>query len=1057
MKQLILTGIFILFGAQWASLQINPEHFKEMKIRNIGPAGMSGRITAIDVDLQNPSRIFAGSASGGLWFSENGGISWKPVFDNEKTLAIGAVKINQNNPSEIWVGTGEGNPRNSLNTGMGIYKSLDGGQTWKNMGLENTKTIHRIIVHRDNPDIVYAAALGSPWGPNPERGVFKTTDGGKTWKNILYVNDLTGAADMVVDPKNPNKIIVAMWEHQREPWFFKSGGKGSGLYITYDGGENWKKITSEDGLPEGELGRIGIAFAPSKPSIVYALVEAKENGLYKSVDGGKTWKLVSTKNIGDRPFYYAELYVDPVNENRIYNVYTYISLSEDGGNTFRNIADYGHLVHPDHHAFWIHPQNPEFIIDGNDGGLNISRDRGETWQFAGNIPVGQFYHVNVDDDFPYNVYGGMQDNGSWVGPGFVLRTGGIRNHDYQELYFGDGFDVAPYPADSRYGYAMSQGGNLAFYDRITGLTSLIRPVHPDPEVKLRYNWNAPLAQDPFKDCGVYYGSQFVHYSTDCGKNWTVISPDLTTNNPEKQKADQSGGLTPDATNAENHTTLLCIAPSPVDSLVVWTGSDDGQVHVTMDGGKSWINVSKNFKNIPEFSWIPQIEVSTRSAGEAWVVVNNYRRNDYRPYLLHTTNFGKTWQQITDESQVTGFVLSVVQDSEEPNLLFLGTDAGLYVSVDKGKTWTHWNKNLPAVQVNDMKIQERFGDLVLGTFGRAFWVMDDIRPFRALAKKGTGILDSAFMVFETPDAWLSSFTSYQGIRFIAQGEFVGDNKNVTQSSTYVWIKPEAGTSKEKETGDAPADKGKKGKKDENKIKVEVFNQQGDKIRIFSRKYDGKGGIVPIAWNLRKDGINYPRREERKDENDDLPAGRTVDPGTYKLVFTYKNKKDSSMVTVREEPRKDKFWPATKNTERSAQLDSLVKTINKEYAKLHDARKTVDLVDKLIENQPDSIQKMYKEWHKKLRSEMDSIQNLFFNKENQKGIQRDPDVILSKLFTANGYVSTQWHGNEGNAALALLHAQKAGEEGLEALRVFFAEKWTPYREKTKQLDIILFKNE
>ncbi|MCE2790426.1 MAG: hypothetical protein LW630_11005, partial [Saprospiraceae bacterium] len=392
--------------------QFDPEHFSSMKFRNIGPAGMSGRITAIDVDLSDPERIYVGAASGGVWLSENGGTSWAPIFDEQPTLAIGAIRINQNNPSEIWVGTGEGNPRNSLNTGAGIYKSVDKGKTWKHMGLSETKTIHRIIVHRDNPDIVFVAALGSPWGESKERGVFKTTDGGKTWRKVLYVNELTGAADMVTDPSNPNKLYVAMWEHKRDPWFFQSGGKGSGLYVSYDAGETFQRLSQEDGLPKGDLGRIGLAVAPGKPDIVYALVEAKENGLYKSMDGGKKWSLVSTKNIGDRPFYYSELYVDPKNENRIYNVFTYISLSEDGGKTFRNIADYGNDVHPDHHAFWISPHDPSYLIDGNDGGVAISRDRGANWYFAGNIPVGQFYHVNVDQDFPYNVYGGMQDNGS---------------------------------------------------------------------------------------------------------------------------------------------------------------------------------------------------------------------------------------------------------------------------------------------------------------------------------------------------------------------------------------------------------------------------------------------------------------------------------------------------------------------------------------------------------------------------------------------------------------------------------------------------------------------
>ncbi|MBK7221044.1 MAG: hypothetical protein IPH94_06805 [Saprospiraceae bacterium] len=531
---------------------IELENWKELKFRNIGPAGMSGRITAIDVDPTDDNKIFLGSASGGVWLSENGGISFTPIFDDQSSLAIGSIKICPKNPSQILVGTGEGNPRNSLNTGNGIYKSLDGGKTWKCMGLEKTKTIHRIVIHKDNPDIVFAAAMGSPWGPNEDRGVFKTTDGGKTWKKILYVNTSTGAADMVVDPSNPEKMIVSMWEHERKPWTFISGGPGSGIYMTFDGGDTWKKLSSEDGIPKGKLGRVGLAIAPSAPNIIYSLIEAKENGLYKSEDGGLKWKLVQNKDIGNRPFYYSEIYVDPKNENRLYNVFTYLTRSDDGGKSFYNIADYGNAVHPDHHALWIHPQNSEYIIDGNDGGAAISRDMGKSWHFISNLPVGQFYHVNVDKDKPYNVYGGMQDNGSWVGPSAVLKPGGIRNTDFQELYFGDGFDVVPQPGNSRFGYAMSQGGNVAFYDRQTGQNRFVKPNHPEG-VTLRYNWNAAIAQHPHDSCSLYFGSQFVHFSKDCGRSWKLISPDLTTNDTTKQDQTKTGGLTLDVTGAE--TTL----------------------------------------------------------------------------------------------------------------------------------------------------------------------------------------------------------------------------------------------------------------------------------------------------------------------------------------------------------------------------------------------------------------------------------------------------------------------------------------------------------------------
>ncbi|MEO5905647.1 MAG: hypothetical protein ABIQ11_02900, partial [Saprospiraceae bacterium] len=427
-----------------ANAQVLDEKILEgFSFRNVGPAGMSGRITAIDVVVNDPDHIYIGSASGGVWESTDGGIAWNPIFDDQPALSIGAIKINQNNPAEIWVGTGEGNPRNSHNSGKGIFRTLDGGRNWTHMGLSETKTIHRILIDHHDPSTVYVGAMGTIWGPNQERGVYKSIDSGKSWNKVLYTNENTGIADLVMDPDNPRKIMAAMWEYGRTPWNFNSGGNGSGIHISYDGGEKWKKITSEEGLPKGQLGRVGLAIAPSSPNIVYALVEAKENGLYKSTDGGEHWSLVSTKNIGNRPFYYHELYVDPQNENRIWNLYSYVSKSEDGGRTFETILDYGKGVHPDHHAFWIHPTNPSFIIDGNDGGLNISRDRGRNWYFAGNIPVGQFYHIDIDHEYPYNIYGGMQDNGSWVGPAFVLKAGGIRNSDWRELYFGDGFDVLP--------------------------------------------------------------------------------------------------------------------------------------------------------------------------------------------------------------------------------------------------------------------------------------------------------------------------------------------------------------------------------------------------------------------------------------------------------------------------------------------------------------------------------------------------------------------------------------------------------------------------------------
>ncbi|MEN0046149.1 MAG: hypothetical protein AAF806_03710, partial [Bacteroidota bacterium] len=758
--------------------KLDTKQLEGLQIRNIGPAGMSGRITSIDVDLSEPDRIFAGAASGGVWLSENGGINWKPIFDEEAVQSIGAVAINQKNPSEIWVGTGEGNPRNSQNSGGGIYKSLDGGKTWKMMGLEKTKTIHRIIIHRDNPDVVYVGAQGAAWGPHPERGVYRTQDGGKTWEHILKINDETGIADLVVDPSNPNKLIAAMWEFGRKPWTFNSGGEGSGLYVTHDGGDNWERRTEKDGLPKGILGRIGLAFAPSQPNIVYALVEAKENALFKSTDGGEKWKKIATDKteIGNRPFYYADIYVDPQNENRVYSLYSLVSKSEDGGKNFQVIMPYWGTttVHPDYHALWIHPEDPDYMIIGNDGGLNISRDRAKTWRFADNIPLAQFYHISYDMDIPYNVAGGMQDNGSWVGPSQVWKSGGIRNNDWQEVYFGDGFDVLFKPNNNRYIYAMSQGGNVGMVDRETGSNKFIKPVNTKDDTPLRFHWNAAIAQNPFEECGLYFGSQFVHKSMDCGESWEIISPDLTTNDTTKQKQYESGGLTIDDTRAENHTTILAIAPSPIDEGVIWVSTDDGNVQITKDGGANWMNVGGNLPGVKAGSWIPYIELSKKNAGEAFIIVNDYRRNDWRPMAFHTTDSGATFRRIVDEKQVKGHALSIVQDPMEENLLWLGTDYGLYVSIDKGKNWSQWMNGFPSVSTRDLKIHPREHDLIVGTFGRAAWILDDIRPIREIARTGGKVLEQDFKVFKAPTAYQANYRSYDGIRFAANGEYIGDN-------------------------------------------------------------------------------------------------------------------------------------------------------------------------------------------------------------------------------------------------------------------------------------------
>ncbi|MEP5103478.1 MAG: hypothetical protein ABJQ84_02615, partial [Ekhidna sp.] len=885
MKYKLLT-MLIMVGSMAYGQKLDMKALKNMAPRSIGPAGMSGRVTAIDVVTDEPDIMYVGSASGGVWKSTSGGIDWEPIFNDQTTASIGAVAIQQSNPSVVWVGTGEGNPRNSLNGGDGIYRTLDGGKTWKKMGLEKTRHIHRIIVHPNDPNTIYVGAIGSPWGEHEERGVYKTTDGGKKWDRILFTNIRSGAAELIMDPSNPNKLIAAMWEHKRDPWFFKSGGPGSGLYVTHDGGETWEQRTDEDGLPKGELGRIGLAIAPSRPNVVYALIESKKNALYRSDDGGFKWRKINdNSDIGNRPFYYHEIYVDPINENRVYSIFTYVNVSVDGGKSFSQLMGaYGvdNGVHPDHHAWYIHPKDPNFMMDGNDGGLNITRDRGETWRFVENLPVGQFYHINVDNETPYNVYGGMQDNGSWAGPAYVWKAQGIRNHYWQEISFGDGFDVLPDPTDSRYGISTSQQGFASIYDRKTGYNETVRPTYPDGDVELRFNWNVGMARDAQNPSVVYFGSQFVHKSTDGGQNWEIISPDLTTNDPEKQKQGESGGLTMDATGAENYCTVIVIEPSPINSDLIWVGTDDGNVQISKNGGDSWSNVGGNLPGLPRGTWITQIKASNKNEGEALLVANDYRRFNYEPYAYRTKDYGQTWERIVDGNDAVSYALSIVEDPEESRLMFLGTDDGLYVSIDRGGNWTKWTEGFPTTNAYDLVIHPEEHDLVIGTFGRAIWVMDDIRPLREIAKNGKSTLDKKLKVYSPPAAYVASNQQPKGSRFGGDALFNGENRPYGAMLSYSINRPE-----EKKEEMVEEKKGKKKKKsdepkeeEKNEEKVSydsliVEILKGDEvIRTLKSKAPKENGLHRTFWYMDEKGSNFMSRRDRRGNRE--PGGVTVLP-------------------------------------------------------------------------------------------------------------------------------------------------------------------------------------
>ncbi len=1054
--------------------------FKNWKPRNIGPAGMSGRITSIDAIVSNANTIYVGAASGGVWKTENSGQNWTPVFDEQPTQNIGAIAIQQSNPSVVWVGTGEGNPRNSLNLGAGIYRSLDAGKNWKKMGLDKTVCIHRIVIDPTNPNTIYVAAIGNPYAEHSERGVFKSTDGGETWNKILYANDTTGCADLIMDPSNPNKLIAAMWQFRRTPWNLVSGGAGSGLHITVDGGKTWQKLSKEDGMPEGQLGRIGVAFSRSMPTRVYAKIEAAKNGFYKSDDGGFKWTLVNSDpaQITDRPFYYQEIYVDPKNENRIYDVHSTITFSEDGGKSFNTMIPYSG-IHPDHHAWWINPEDPNLIIEGNDGGIGISRDRGKNWVFDEKIPVGQFYHINADNETPYNVMGGMQDNGSWHGPAYTWTNGGIRNYYWNNIGGGDGFDVMPDAEDASWVYSMSQGGAVGRRNWKTGEGWFIRPPSLDPQLMLRFNWNSAIAQDPFDKKTIYFGSQFLHKSNDKGVNWNIISPDLTMNDTTRIKAFQNtGGLTLDITGAETYGTILTISLSTRESGTIWTGTDDGNVQLTRDGGKTWTNFRGKIPGLPTGCWIPQIIASRYNAGEAFVTANDYRRGDFKPYFFRTTDYGKTWTRMADENKVKGYALCMIQDPTEPNLIFLGTEHGLWVSFDNGNSYEQWKNGYPSVSTYDLAIQEREADLVIATFGRALWVLDDIRPLRKLAAMKGQLPSSPITVFTAPDAIQAQYKAAPGYEWSTYGLYDAENRRRGAAVSFYINKPKADTAAKQPAappaatqpvaaavpqgpggggargGGARFGGGGGGRGDS--AMVRIFNANNELIRTLRWSIDS--GFNRQYWGMEEKGVRQPGSPKPLPGAIE-PGGFQVLPGTYKIVMTYARASDSTFITVKDDARM-----GNRNDIKLAQRN-MYDRLRKSAAKLTDGMDRLTEAEEVCSKMQSQLKGMegketdsLRKTTTKMQDEIKKIREMINGKTNEKqGISRSPFEVttMTQLQQAQQSIGSKMVAPGPQVEVMMVNAEKAVAETIEKINAFFSGNWSDYRKQTEGTKLNLFK--
>jgi photosystem II stability/assembly factor-like uncharacterized protein len=763
-------------GALAAQATIDPATFGGLRARPIGPATMSGRIAAIDAVPEDPLTVYVGAAGGGVWRSRDGGISFSPVFD-KYVQSIGAIRVDPSHPKTVWVGTGETWVRNTVSIGDGVYRSTDGGDTWEHLELEHSERIARIEVNPNDGNVVYVCALGPLWSTGEERGVYKTTDGGKTWTRSLYVDDKTGCSDLTMDPQEPRILYAGMWQVRRQAWTFTSGGPGSGLYRSTDGGETWTRLTK--GLPEGELGRIGVTVAPSRPSVVYAVVEAKETALYRSNDVGETWEKLNTSgNVQGRPFYFGQIIVDPTDYNRVYKPGTNLTVSTDGGKTFSNpfIANaLGGGPHSDHHALWIDPRNPHALILGTDGGVYFSYDRGNTWRLSKAIPVSQFYEVSSDMDRPYDVYGGLQDNGTWMGPS--QSPGGIEPGDWQNLLSGDGFQAYVDTKDPDYVYVEYQGGNLSRYRRSTNETKEIKPYADENEPKLRFNWNTPLHVSGTVPGTLYMGAQYLFRTRDRGDNWERISPDLTTNDPAKQQQAKSGGLTVDNSTAENHTTIYTISESPKDAHVIWVGTDDGNLQVTRDDGATWTNVVSHVPDLPKGTWVSHVEASRFDAATVYATFDAHWIGDMATYAYRSRDYGATWERLGPE-HLEGYAHVIREDLENRNLLFLGTELGLFISIDGGANWARYETDFPKVAVRDVSIQPREQDLLIATHGRGIWILDDLTPLRALRP---AMLDSELVVLPTRPAVMTVGSVIQA--FPGNDEFVGANPPEAASIVY----------------------------------------------------------------------------------------------------------------------------------------------------------------------------------------------------------------------------------------------------------------------------------
>lgn len=873
---LVLASLVLVCDSRPAIAQDKSENklddtfLKNLQFRSIGPANMGGRIDDIAVVENNPSIFYVGAATGGVWKTTNNGTTFEPIFDGQGSTSIGDIAIAPSDPSIVWVGTGEPNNRQSSSWGDGVYRSLDAGKTWQNMGLGETKHIGRVVIDGRDPNIVYVAAAGHLWGPNKERGVFKTTDGGKTWNNVLFVNEDTGVIDLAMDPESPLTLYAAAYQRRRTPWGFNGGGPSSALYKTIDGGATWTKLTK--GLPEGVTGRIGVDIYRRNPNILYALVENAKGGTFRSDDRGETWRKLS--DMDSRPMYYSQIRIDPNNDQRIWQLAAPMYFSDDGGKTWT--TNFGQRIHGDFHAMWIDPANSNHLLTGSDGGLHASYDRGRTWDFINTIPLGQFYEVSVDNQKPFWVYGGLQDNGSWSGPSGTLNQEGITNDDWFRTGGGDGFYSVVDPTDPSIIYVESQNGSVSRLELKTGERKSIKPEARPGEKRYRFDWNSPIVISPHNNRTIYLAGNRVFRSTDRGSTWTW-SDDLT-KDQDREKLPIMGAL-PDKTTLSRHDgvetfgQIVTLAESPIKEGLLYAGTDDGNLQISRDSGRTWKNITDKVSGVSKNTYVSRIVPSRYAEGTAYLTLDGHRADDYNTYVFITTDYGESWKPIKSNLPA-GVTARVIREHPlNQNLLFLGTEFGAYVSFDRGGRWTRLKGNLPLVRVDDIQIHPRDNALVLATHGRSVWVLDDLSP---LERASENILTSDIHLFNVAPA--THFRLY-------------GRKGSTGHKWFAAPNPPYGAVINYYVKDKPKDD----------VKITITDKSGAVVREL--KGPKEAGLNRIVWDLRLNPPAPPLEGQGEGGGGffGTPRGPRVEPGSYSIKIAVGDKTATGNVTVQEDPR------------------------------------------------------------------------------------------------------------------------------------------------------------